>query len=95
MKIEKRIHKRETIAFIHIFLFSCFFFFDFSFVRILVVDLSCNIQLVFFVYQVPFIFELKGNMETFMEPFSSVLITITMNLFNQLVIVVCDLVMED
>ena len=38
--------------------------------------------------------ELKWNLENFLESNLFTLITISMNLFDQLVIVICDLVME-
>ena len=39
-------------------------------------------------------FELKWNLEIFLESCLFSLITISMNLFDQLVIVICNLVME-
>ena len=39
-------------------------------------------------------FELKWNLEIFLESTLLSLITISMNLFDQLVIVICDQVME-
>ena len=46
------------------------------------------------IYQVSFHYELKWNLKFFLESTHFNLITISMNLFNQLVIVIYDPVME-
>ena len=49
-----------------------------------------------FEYLAPLLFELEGKLKTLLHVFSSFsLLYILMNLFKQLVIVVCNLVMED
>ena len=47
-----------------------------------------------FVFQAPLLYELEWKLEISMKPFSSVLTTVSMDLFDQLVIVTCDPVME-
>ena len=57
--------------------------------------MSCNIELEFFFYiKLHLCLNLSGDWNYLWKPFYSVLITVSMNLFDQLVIVICDPVME-
>ena len=59
-----------------------------------VVYLSCNIKLRSLYIKLHCCLNLNGNLKYLWKPFSSVLIIVSMNLFDKLVIVTCDPVME-
>ena len=56
--------------------------------------MSYNIELGSLKIKLHFCLNLSGIWKFFLKPFYSVLITVAMNLFDQLVIVTCDPVME-
>ena len=78
------------------FLFSSFilFFIFFLSLRIRIVNMSCNIELGSLYIKLHFCMNLSGIWKYFYNPFYSVLITVSMNLFNQLEFVACDPFME-
>ena len=59
-----------------------------------VVHLSYNIKLGSFYIKIHCCLNLSGDWKYFSKPFCSVLITVAMNLVDQLVIVSCDPIME-
>ena len=95
MNTERR-RERLKILYIFLFFFSYFLFsLIFIFIlRIIVVDLSCNIELGSLYIKLHCCLNLNGDYKYLWKSFSPVLITVSMNLFNRLVIVIFDPVME-
>ena len=54
--------------------------------------MKCGTEII--LYQFSFLYEFNWNLEIFLESIYLSLITISMNLFDQLVIIICDSVME-
>ena len=95
----RRNTERETKALYIFYFLLLFFFFNFHFhfsffLKIRIVDLSCNIELGSLYIKLHLCLNLSGIWKYFWNPFYSVLITVSMNLFDQLVIVTCDSIME-
>ena len=85
--------KREKLKLLYIFYFFLLFLFLLLysiFVRIKVVDLTCNIELGSLKNKFHLCLNIKETRNIYGKPFSLV----SINLFNQLVIVICDPVME-
>ena len=56
--------------------------------------MSCNFEMRSLYIKLHCCLNLNGNWKYFWNPFYSVLIIVSMNLFDQLVIVTCDPIME-
>ena len=84
-----------TYFYFLLFIFLLLFYFSFFLsLRIKIVDLSYNFELGSLYIKLHLCLNLNGIWKYLWKPLYSVLITPSMNLLNQLVIVICDPVME-